>query len=209
MITAAIVEDNRRTAELLKAYLEEDEVRISAVYLSGEEALCALQEFPLPEVMLVDIGLPGMSGIDLIRAVKGNFPSIELIMLTVMEDPATIMAAIKAGASGYVLKSAPRVETIAAIKEVLRGGSFLSGKVARQILREVQSAGATNGGRAPFLLTERETEVLTHLVSGEPYKKIAEHLSISYHTVNNHIRKIYEKMRVNSRGEAAALFRGI
>jgi DNA-binding NarL/FixJ family response regulator len=118
------------------------------------------------------------------------------------------MAAIKAGASGYVLKSASRAETVEAIKEVLSGGSFLSGRVARLILNEIKSASTVGGEHSPFPLTDRETEVLQQLDKGYSYKRIAGTLGISYHTVNNHIRKIYKKMRVNSRAEATALRRG-
>jgi len=213
MLHIAIVEDNTTAGRLLKDYLESEDLRVTAVYNSGEEALAAIPTLPLPDVILMDIGLPNISGIEVTRRLKESYPQIEIVMQTVFEDCTNIMEAIKAGASGYILKASSREEIINALLEAKKGGSFLTGKVARKVLREFQEHGtevlpvpaankSADTGR--FGLSDREEEILNRLIHGDPYKKIADDLYISVHTVNNHIRKIYEKMRVNSRGEAVA-----
>jgi DNA-binding NarL/FixJ family response regulator len=206
IITAVIVEDNKRTADLLRAYIESNDVHINTVYYSAEAVLAEYNPAHVPDIMLVDIDLPGISGIELIREIRKKTPCPECIMLTILEDTATIIKAIKAGASGYVLKSAPREEILAAIQEAVRGGSFLSGKVARYILGEIHSPAAPDkqGHATDEAFTERETDVLNAIVAGHSYKEIAGTLGISFHTVNNHIRRIYEKLQVHSRGEATA-----
>lgn len=207
MIYVAIIEDNPTAAVLLKEYIESPDIRVTAVYPSGEEALALIPGIPLPDILLVDIGLPGISGIEVTRRLKEQFPDLEILIQTVFEDTASIVAAIKAGASGYILKASSRDEIIRAVMEVRKGESFLSGKIARKILqefknRETGAAGET--AHTDYALTAREEEILRELIRGTSYKQIADHLDISIHTVNNHIRKIYEKMRVNSRGEAVA-----
>ena len=213
MLHIVIVEDNATAGRLLKDYLESEDLRVTAVYNSGEEALAAIPALPLPDVILMDIGLPNISGIEVTRRLKESYPQIEIVMQTVFEDCTNIMEAIKAGASGYILKASSREEIINALLEAKKGGSFLTGKVARKVLREFQdhgpevlpvSAGSKPADTGRFGLSDREEEILKRLIHGDPYKKIADGLFISVHTVNNHIRKIYEKMRVNSRGEAVA-----
>jgi len=133
------------------------------------------------------------------------YPDLEIMIQTVFEDTSTIVSAIKAGASGYILKASTRDDITRAIMEVKKGGSFLSGKIARKIFQEFQSSDTTDAASIEtFLLTAREEEILRELIRGATYKEIASRLDISIHTVNNHIRKIYEKLRVNSRGEAVA-----
>jgi DNA-binding NarL/FixJ family response regulator len=207
MIFAAIIEDNPLAAELIREYIEGPEIRVNAIYRSGEEALEEIPQIPLPDILLVDIGLPGISGIEATRRLKDKFPDVEILIQTVFEDTASIIAAIKAGASGYILKASSRDEMIRAIMEVRRGGSFLSGRIARKILQEFKSLNDSkpvNVDLASYSLTAREEEILRELIRGAAYKEIANRFEISIHTVNNHIRKIYEKMRVNSRGEAVA-----
>ncbi|MDH4099865.1 MAG: response regulator transcription factor [Nitrospirota bacterium] len=213
MLHIAIVEDNTTASRLLKDYLESEELKVTAIYNSGEEALATIPTLPLPDVILMDIGLPNISGIEVTRRLKESYPQLEIVMQTVFEDCGNIMEAIKAGASGYLLKASSREEIISALLEVKKGGSFLTGKVARKVLREFQDQGAgeisagADSKAAPagrFGLSDREEEILKGLINGDSYKKIADDLCISVHTVNNHIRKIYEKMQVNSRGEAVA-----
>lgn len=213
MLHIAIVEDNATAGCLLKSYLENEDLKVTAIYKSGEEALAAIPALPLPDVILMDIGLPNISGIEVTRQLKESYPQIEIVMQTVFEDCTNIMEAIKAGASGYILKASSREEIINALPEAKKGGSFLTGKVARKVLQEFQDQGAkalpASAGNKPassgrFGLSDREEEILNKLICGDPYKKIADDLFISVHTVNNHIRKIYEKMQVNSRGEAVA-----
>ncbi len=213
MLHIAIVEDNATAGRLLKDYLESEDLKVTAIYKSGEEALAAIPTLPLPDVILMDIGLPNISGIEVTRRLKESYPQIEIVMQTVFEDCTNIMEAIKAGASGYILKASSREEIVNALLEARKGGSFLTGKVARKVLQEFQDHGAralpASAGNKPacigrFGLSDREEEILNKLICGDPYKKIADDLFISVHTVNNHIRKIYEKMQVNSRGEAVA-----
>lgn len=213
MLHIVIVEDNATAGRLLKDYLESEELKVTAIYNSGEEALATIPTLPLPDVILMDIGLPNISGIEVTRQLKESYPQIEIVMQTVFEDCGNIMEAIKAGASGYILKASSREEIINALMEARKGGSFLTGKVARKVLQEFQGygvkipsalAGSGSANMTRFGLSDREEEILNGLIRGDLYKKIADDLFISVHTVNNHIRKIYEKMQVNSRGEAVA-----
>jgi DNA-binding NarL/FixJ family response regulator len=203
IIQIEIVEDNPTASNLLKEYLKSESTDVAAVYASGEEALNKIgQSAGLPDIILMDINLPGMSGIETTRQLKVKHPGVEIIMLTIYEDSSTIVEAIKAGASGYLLKGTSKDDLLAAVREVLGGGSFLTGKVARRVLQEFQTH--YFGGSKVYGLTDREEEILTELVKGDAYKAIANKLSLSVHTVNNHIRRIYEKMQVHSRGEATA-----
>ncbi len=210
MLRIAIVEDNALAAELLKEYIDTEFIEVIAIYSSGEEALESVDAHNCPEVMLVDIGLPGISGIEVTRLIKERFPSVEIIIQTVFEDSETIVSAIKAGASAYILKASSREDTVKAVQSVVEGESFISGRVARKILLEfsredISSETYVDGNVvSSFALTSREEEILNLLIGGASYKQIAADLFISLHTVNNHIRKIYEKMQVHSRGEAAA-----
>lgn len=202
VIRIAMVEDDPVASDLLRNFLKSDLTTVTAVYGSGEEALGAIgREARLPDVVLMDIKLPGISGIETTRRLKDLYPHLEIVILTVHEDSQTIMEAIKAGASGYLLKGSSREEVLTAIQEALNGGAFLTGRVARRLFLWFQNLGSESGA---FGLTEREEEILKRLVRGESYKEIAYHLAISVHTVNNHIRRVYEKMQVHSRGEAAA-----
>ncbi len=200
-----IVEDDPTAAGLLLEYLEDGENRVEAVYTSGEDAVDGIAKAAaLPDVVLMDIKLPGMSGIETTRLLKAGHPALEIVIQTIFEDSRTIVDAIKAGASGYILKGSSRDELLAALDETVRGGSFLSGRVARQVLKEFRAPGIPE--QEDFGLSGREEEILSELIRGASYKEIADRLSLSVHTVNNHIRKIYEKMQVHSRGEAAAKF---
>ena len=203
----AIVEDNPISASLLKEYIENGDTTVEATYISAEEAIQNISEQNMPDVMLIDIGLPGISGIELTRILKNKFPGLEIIIQTIFEESDTIIEAIKAGASGYILKASMKEEIKNAIFEVTKGGSFLTGKVAKKILQEFKTeetrkSGTT--GNQEYRLTQREEEILNELIRGASYKEIAWSLCISTFTVNNHLRKIYEKMQVHSRGEAVA-----
>jgi len=205
MMTIAIVEDNPLAASILREYVEADGITVTNLYASGEELLSMIGTLPLPDIVLMDIGLPGMSGIEATRKLKEQYPGLMIVIQSVFEDKESILDAIKAGASGYLLKASSRAEIRTALEEIRSGGCPLSGKIARVILEEYRrNDGPSSDPRARFGLTEREAEILRLLIEGESCKCIAFDLGISVHTVYNHLRSIYEKMSVNSRSEAVA-----
>jgi DNA-binding NarL/FixJ family response regulator len=164
---------------------------------SAEEALAAIPKIE-PEIMLVDIGLPGMSGIDLIRRIKSERPEIEILAHTVFEDRNNVFSALKAGASGYLLKGSTPRELIEAIFSLYNGGSPMSPKIARAVIREFQE----DGVQESYLLSQREQQILSSLEKGLAYKEIAAAFNISPHTVHTHIKNIYEKLQAKNRQEA-------
>jgi DNA-binding NarL/FixJ family response regulator len=179
--------------------------------------MSSIPNLPLPDVILLDVGLPGVSGIEATEDLKSRFPDLEIIMLTTFEDTETIVRSIKAGASGYLLKASRAEEIRGAITQICRGGSTLSGSVARKLLQEFRNptqgrdAGLDHLASSDSLesLTERERHILGLLIGGGSYKAIAADLDISVHTVNNHIRHIYKKLHVQSRSEAVAKSLGL
>jgi DNA-binding NarL/FixJ family response regulator len=196
----AIVHDDATSAGLLSTYLKGAEFHVTGIFSSGEEVLeRILSADGLPDIVIMDLLLPGISGIETTRLLKERHPDVEVVIQTVCDDRMAILEAIKAGASGCLLKGYTKDDLHVTLREVLNGGSFLSGKVARMVLKEFQQPKSKRFG-----LTDREEEILLELVKGSSYKKIADRLRLSVHTVNNHIRKIYEKMQVHSRGEAVA-----
>jgi len=221
MIRIAIVEDDPMAAALLRDYIACDDIAVDAAYGSGEEALERMRSLPLPDVVLLDVNLPGISGIETAARVKEAWPGVEIVMQTVFEDTDTILAAIAAGASGYLLKASSSDEFKRAIREAKAGGSPLSGKVAKRVLERFRADGASGAAAAGtpgsgasgkaatakerYSLTPREEEILGKLIAGASYKAIASDLGISTHTVNSHLRKVYEKLRVNSRSAAVAI----
>ena len=157
-----------------------------------------------PDVVLMDIEMPGINGIAATGLIKMAFPDVAVLIQTVFEDPDRIFESITAGASGYLVKSTPAEKIIEAIKEVNAGGSSLSPAVAAKVLAYFRPANSPTPVIKEYNLSDRELEVLNHLVKGLSYKIIADKMSISYHTVNTHIRKIYEKLQVHSAGEAVS-----
>jgi DNA-binding NarL/FixJ family response regulator len=138
-VNIVIVEDDSTAAGLLKEYLEDEDIHVSGVFFSGEEALDGFMGAGgLPDLVLMDIKLPGISGIEVTRILKDRHPGLEVVVQTIFEDSRTIMDAIKAGASGYLLKGSPKEDLLAALREVMNGGSFLTGRVARLVLKEFQ-----------------------------------------------------------------------
>ncbi len=157
------------------------------------------KDYVLPDVILMDINLPGMSGIECIKKIKETNKSIQIMVLTVFEDHDTIYKSLKAGATGYILKKTATRELLDAIKDIYNGGSPMSSQIARKVVLSFQEQKATNETQ---LLTPREQEILNYLAMGYRYKEIASKLFISVETVRTHIRNIYEKLHVNSRTEA-------
>jgi DNA-binding NarL/FixJ family response regulator len=206
-ITVSIVEDNDQLRATLARLLDRSEGFICHSHFpNAEEALAALPAKP-PEVVLVDINLPGMNGVEFVQRLKQTAPAILAMMLTAYEDTENIFNALAAGAAGYLLKRAPRGELLEAIREVRRGGSPMTTHIARKVVQSFQknppSPQPEGGGDT---LSTREQEVLDLLSQGFLYKEIAEKLGISYETVHTYIRRIYEKLQVRTRTEAVAKF---
>ncbi len=202
MIKVAIVEDNNTLRRSLSNLLNQSgEMECVA---SLENLLNVVSEFrkSLPDIVLMDIGLPNISGIEGVRTVKENFPKVQVLMFTVFEDDEKIFEAIKAGASGYLLKKSSSQEIIEAIRSLYFGGAPMSANIARKVIESFQDH--TFHPKQDFQLTTRETEILHSLIEGMSYKKLAEKYFISISTVRTHIRHIYEKLHVNSKSQAVA-----
>ncbi|MDB6109265.1 MAG: DNA-binding response regulator [Pedosphaera sp.] len=200
----SIVEDNEQLRGTLSRLLNRVEgFRCVSQYGSAEAALEALPT-DKPNVVLMDINLPGINGVECVRKLKQVAPETLVVMLTAYEDTENIFNALAAGAAGYLLKRAPRTELVDAIREVCRGGSPMTTHIARKVVQSFQKAGASP--QPTENLSAREQEVLDCLSQGFLYKEIAEKLGISYETVHTYIRRIYEKLQVRTRTEAVAKF---
>lgn len=203
-ITVSIVEDNEKLRTTLARVLNRAEgFQCRSHYGTAEEALSKLPA-DSPEVVLMDINLPGMNGVECAGKLKQLLPKLQVIMLTVYEDTENIFNALAAGASGYLLKRTSTAELLEAIREVHSGGSPMTTHIARKVVQSFQKPVSTSApGEA---LSQREQEVLDCLAQGLIYKEIAEKLGISYETVHTYIRRIYEKLQVRTRTEAVAKF---
>jgi hypothetical protein len=204
----SIVEDNDKLRGTLAKVISRTEgFTCVSDYGSAEDALADLPKVK-PDVVLMDINLPGINGVECVRKLKPLLPETQVMMLTVYEDTDNIFNALTAGASGYMLKRTPAKELIEAIREVLRGGSPMTTHIARKVVLSFQKTAAAAAKTADDLseLSEREQQVLDLLAQGLIYKEIAEKLSISYETVHTYIRRIYEKLQVRTRTEAVAKF---
>ena len=207
-ITISIVEDNDKLrGTLAKVIGRAEGFRFVSDYANAEDALADLPKIK-PEVVLMDINLPGMNGVECVRKLKALLPKTQVMMLTVYEDTQNIFNALAAGANGYMLKRTPTKELIAAIREVHRGGSPMTTHIARLVVQSFQKPVTTaqSAGGDLAELSEREQQVLDLLVQGLIYKEIADKLNIGYETVHTYIRRIYEKLQVRTRTEAVAKF---
>ena len=202
--TVSIVEDNDQLrGTLVRLINREEGFRCVSHYPNAEAALEALPT-DKPNVVLMDINLPGMNGVECVRKLKQVAPATQVIMLTAYEDTENIFNALAAGANGYLLKRAPRAELLDALREVCRGGSPMTTHIARKVVQSFQKAGVST--QSTENLSAREQEVLDLLSQGFLYKEIAEKLGISYETVHTYVRRIYEKLQVRTRTEAVAKF---
>jgi DNA-binding NarL/FixJ family response regulator len=199
-ITVSIIEDDPQ-ARVGFARLVDAETRFRCVsqHGSAEAAITALPAVS-PDVVLMDINLPGMDGVGGVRRLKELLPETQFVMFTVYEDSDLIFSALKAGASGYLLKRSAPADLIAAIRDVHAGGSPMTSQIARKIVQSFQHRPTGRDGTEK--LSAREVEVLDLLAQGYLYKEIADLLKICYTTVNTHVRHIYEKLHVTSRTEA-------
>jgi len=199
MITVAIVEDIREIKEGLEILIDSDEgFTCIKTFSSGEEAVKGLPGL-CPDVVLMDINLPGINGIDAVRRLKGQCPDTQFIMSTVYEDDENIFESLKAGASGYLLKKTAPSKILESITEVFHGGSPMNSQIARKVIASFQQKKTIDETE---ILTNREKEILKLLSKGLRYKEIAADLHISMDTVRSHTRNIYEKLQVQSRTEA-------
>lgn len=203
-IRVSIVEDDQQARESLAVLFNGTPgFRCVSKHGSTEDAL---KKLPVADcdVVLLDLSLPGASGIDCARELKRRRPSLLLLVLTVHEDQEKIFESLKAGACGYLLKKTPLAQLVTAIEELMNGGSPMSPAVARKVTQYFQALPAATGGLS--ILTDREREVLDHIARGRTNKDIAARLAISAHTVDNHIRSIYDKLQVDNRTAAAAKY---
>ncbi len=201
-ISVGIVEDDASIREGISTLIGTTPgFACSHVYGSCEDALAGVGIDP-PDVMLMDINLGGMSGIEGVKELKSRFPSMEIIMLTVFEENDKIFRSLCAGASGYLLKKIPPDDLLAAIREARSGGAPMTASIARKVLAIFQSIAPVP--ESDVVLTAREREILEHLVAGSSYKMIAQDLFISIDTVSSHVKKVYQKLQVHSKSEAVA-----
>lgn len=196
----AIIEDDEKVryylAEQIQLHIDVDDLR---VFSDAESALIELTAKPV-EIALFDVNLPGMNGIDCIQRLKMLHPRMQMMVLTVYDNPDIIFNALKAGATSYLLKTTPAEKILEAIAEVQQGGSPISSQIARKVIEAFAVREKTNEYFQE--LSRREQEILEQLSKGYRYKEIADKLFISLDTVRTHIRNIYEKLQVNSRAEA-------
>lgn len=203
-ISVSIVDDDAPARGILTDWIRSaEDFKCVGVHENAEAALTGLPR-EKPSVVLMDINMPGMSGIECVRRLKPQMMTTQFVMLTVYEDPDHIFKALSSGASGYLLKRTPRAELLAAVKDVYAGGSPMSSNIARKIVQSFQRFSPSPS--EPDNLSPREREVLELLARGYLYKEIADALHISVPTVNTHIRRIYEKLHVRSRSQAIAKF---
>jgi DNA-binding NarL/FixJ family response regulator len=203
-ISVSIVEDNEQLRGTLARVISRAEgFRCVSQYPCAEAAIAGLPSDE-PDVVLMDINLPGMNGVECVRRVKQLLPQTLVLMLTAYEDTENIFNSLAAGASGYMLKRTKSAELLEAIQDVLKGGSPMTAHIARKVVQSFQKAGPSP--QATENLSPREQEVLDLLSQGFLYKEIAEKLGISYETVHTYIRRIYEKLQVRTRTEAVAKF---
>lgn len=195
-----MIEDNEQLAYGLKSLIEQSEgFHFKELYLNGEDALKSVPANP-PDVLLVDIKLPGISGIDCIRILKEKLEHMLIMMLTIYEDNDAIFDSLAAGASGYLLKKTPVTQLLTSIRDLYYGGAPMSAQIARKVVASFQEKTKGNGNGSD--LTPREHEIIHLLSLGYLYKEVAQDLSISVETVRTHIRNIYDKLHVRSRTEA-------
>lgn len=205
MIKIAIVEDNQSTRESLEAVINlSAEYRCVCTCASGEEALNELPHHQ-PEIVLMDINLPGISGVKCVAQLKVLLPKVRVIMITVYRDPEIIFGALRAGASGYLLKRSKPDEVLNAIREVREGGAPMTGEIASQVIAYFQSQTVVDDEVEK--LTAREREVLEFLAKGYSNKEIAAQLSVSVAAIRFHLTHIYQKLHVQSRTQAISKFR--
>src|SRR5882672_3409245 len=204
MISVSIVDDEKDLRDSIATFVNGSAgFRCVSAYNNAEAALKGLPT-DKPDVVLMDINMPGMTGIECVGRLKVMAPEIQIVMLTVYEDTDKIFKALSAGASGYLLKRLTPAKLLEAIREVRAGGSPMSASIARKVVASFQKAGPA--GEKQVHLSPREQAVLDCLAKGLTYKQIADQLGISIDTIRTHLRRVYEKLHVQSRTEAVAKY---
>lgn len=204
MIKVALVEDDAKLRDTLRRFLAgQGGFQCAGAYPNAESALSGIPKDP-PDVVLMDINLPGMDGIECVKRLRQTLPSAKIIMLTVFEESDQVFKALAAGAFGYLVKSIRPAKILEAIREVHTGGSPMSGNIARKVVQSFQAQAAA--GSETDALSAREFQVLQSLSKGHTYKQIAADLGISLGTVRTYIQRIYEKLHVHSHAEAVMKF---
>jgi DNA-binding NarL/FixJ family response regulator len=208
-IRVALVEDKRLIREGLGEILgRSDGLRCVGTYASVEQAIPALEGSPC-DVVLLDIHLPGMSGVEGVRVLRDRFPDTRVLMLTVYEEEEKVFESIRNGACGYLLKKTPPAQIVEAVRQAHAGGSPLSPEVARQVVEYFQKTPAR--ARRESSLTSRERSLLKLLAEGHSYQACADRLGVSINTIRDHVRSVYDKLHVHSKSQAVgqALRRGL
>ena len=208
-IQVSIIEDQEDIREGMRFLINQTaEFSCLSVFQDAEDALTGLS-LKQPQLVIMDINLPGMSGIECIKRLKPRFPDMQFVMFTVFEDSEQVFDALSAGASGYLLKKTPPDKIINALKELHEGGAPMSTGIARKVISSLQQRSALQHNTTPdFKLSSRENEILQLLAKGLFYKEIANQLTISTGTVRQHIHNIYEKLHVQNRTEALNKIQG-
>jgi DNA-binding NarL/FixJ family response regulator len=206
IITVCIVEDSKNIRESLKIIVDDAaDCGCIGVFENGEDAVLGIPELQ-PDIVLMDIGLPGINGIDCIRQLKPICPGVQFMICTVYDEDEKIFDALSAGANSYILKRSDSDTLIDAIKDLHSGGSPMSSDIARKIVRQFQKALPSE--KEDYHLTEREKEILELLAKGLTYQQAADKIFISGKTIKKHVYNIYEKLHVNSRTEAVNKYFG-
>jgi len=206
MLKLAIIEDNVEYRNTLSKILQRNE-EIQIIFEWGDcKEMIPRFEVDLPDVVIMDIDLPGISGIQGVWHLKQKWPELKILMLTVFEDPEKIFGAIKAGANGYLLKKDSPDRIIDAIFSLKSGESIMNGIIAAKVLEYFKKKADAVPNLNDYNITEKEKVILNKLIQGLGYKQIAHECSISRETLNSHIKNIYKKLDVHSRGEVAAKF---
>jgi DNA-binding NarL/FixJ family response regulator len=202
MIKVAIVEDNEALRKSLENLFNNTDGMRCVLSLNNLLNVVSELGAALPDIILMDIGLPHISGIEGVNTVKLVYPEIQILMFTVFEDDDKIFDAIRTGASGYILKKTPPEEIVESVRDLYHGGAPMSASIARKVIQSFQSDNIFK--LQDYKLTARENEILYSLVEGLSYKKIAEKYFVSISTIRTHICNVYHKLHVNSKSEAVA-----
>ena len=202
MISIGIIEDNDVLRSSLQLLFENSGRFQVAFSLHDARNLLAETELHMPRLLLMDIDMPGINGIDAVKLVKKDFPTVDIIMFTVFEDDEKIFRSVMAGASGYLLKKIPPEKLLEALDDFVQGGAPMTGSIATRVLEMFRKQ--THQTAATFNLSARELEILTSLSSGKTYRLIAGERFLSVETVRSHVKNIYEKLHVHSKAEAVA-----